>query len=413
MQFAGPQDKINYDCIQSISKEKGLIYVHLNVRSLVHKIEEIRLLLNERKIDCLSLTETWLHSRISDDIISVLGYKLFRCDRPVTHKKCRGGGIAVYVLEKYDVEVINFDHSNCQDVEFSCIKIHGSKAKPITCVTIYRPPDGNTQRFFDVLDRISHKIKNEHLGETVFYGDFNIDYKNRKCKWSQALKEWETTKGLRQIITKPTRVDRTSTSTIDLCFTNIQHIRKSCVLDMNLSDHFPIFFIKKKIREAKTSCTFVGRDYKELNTERIETAPSTFNSQSIDTSRNPDDVWIEMQNTFIRIADKICPRKTFYIKHDKPSYFNDELKLAIEERDKFYRIARSCEVETNWLIARKKKLEVRKLLVKAKKKFITDNLAKYTNNPTKYWKTMGRFLKHSKDPPITSVIDDNNQQCEN
>lgn len=382
----------------------------MNVRSLVHKIQEIRLLLHERIIDCLCLTETWLHSLISDDIVSVSGYKLFRKDRPTTFKKRRGGGIAVYVLEKYDVDEIDFDSLKCQDVEFSCLKIHGLKVKPVTCVTIYRPPDGSTPKCIDLLSTLSEKIKKDHGGEIVFYGDFNINYKNRKCKWSLELKGWETISGLKQLITKPTRVDKTSTSVIDLCFTNVQHIHKSGVLDMNLSDHFPIFFIKKKIRETKNSCSFVGRNYSELSAERVEAALLSFNSLPIDKSKCPNDIWAGMQNTFIKVADEICPNKMFYIKHDKPSYFTDELKMAINERDSLYKTARLKKDETNWLAARKKKLEVRKLLVTAKKKFIRENLTKFANNPIKYWKTMGKFLKQSKDPPITCVIDDNNEK---
>lgn len=74
----------------------------------------------------------------------------------------------------------------------------------------------------------------------------------------------------------------------------------------------------------------------------------------------------------------------FYINMINQVYFIDTLKMAVNESDNLYKVARLNKDETNWLLARKKKLEVRKLLVLAKKKFIKENLERKTNNLTKY-----------------------------
>lgn len=181
-----------------------------------------------------------------------------------------------------------------------------------------------------------------------FTANFIIDYKNRKCKWSRELRGWEVASGQKQIITKPTRIDKSSASVIDLCFTNVQHIDKSGVIDINISDHFPTFFIKKKGREIKTSCSFTGRNYSELSVERVEEALSSFNIEQDEPSLCPNDTWTNMQTAFECAADIVCPKKIFRIKHDKPSYFSDALRKAMNERDRLYRIARSGKTDANW-----------------------------------------------------------------
>lgn len=133
-----------------------------------------------------------------------------------------------------------------RDLEFSCIRLHCLKIKSITCITIYRSPDGNTQHCIDALSTISDRIKKDFKGEVVFHGDFNINCKNRKFKWSTELKGWEAARGLKQLIVKPTRVDKSSVSVIDLCFTNIQHISNSGVIDINISYHLPYLPCSKK-----------------------------------------------------------------------------------------------------------------------------------------------------------------------
>lgn len=61
----------------------------LNIVSLPKHLDEIRLLMYDKKIDVLALNETRLDSTISDELVSVDGYDILRADR--TRK---GGGSA-------------------------------------------------------------------------------------------------------------------------------------------------------------------------------------------------------------------------------------------------------------------------------------------------------------------------------
>ena len=69
----------------------GLHILHLNVRSLFNKLDEIRLLFCKRKIAVVSFSETWLDSSISDSEIEIENYTVVRKDR-----NRKGGGVCLH-----------------------------------------------------------------------------------------------------------------------------------------------------------------------------------------------------------------------------------------------------------------------------------------------------------------------------
>ena len=81
----------------------GFKIAHLNVRSLVHKINQIRLDLPISDIDIFSISETWLNSTVEDRLTSVPNYKFIRHDRLTTKQNGRvktGGGLGIYVKQE-------------------------------------------------------------------------------------------------------------------------------------------------------------------------------------------------------------------------------------------------------------------------------------------------------------------------
>ena len=74
-------------------KARGLSVIHLNVRSLRGKLDELKIRLCDSKtIDVLTFSETWLQPNISDKEIQILGYTSVRYDRSAKS----GGGVIIY-----------------------------------------------------------------------------------------------------------------------------------------------------------------------------------------------------------------------------------------------------------------------------------------------------------------------------
>ena len=52
---------------------------HLNAQSLLSHIDEVEILMEERNVDILCISETWLDSCIQDSFINLYNYNVYRC----------------------------------------------------------------------------------------------------------------------------------------------------------------------------------------------------------------------------------------------------------------------------------------------------------------------------------------------
>ena len=84
----------NETLLQSVFQkhEDKLKIAHLNVRSLLPKIDLVSITLQQSSLDILVVTETWLNSGMDNSTFKIPGYTFTRLDR----KFKNGGGIAVY-----------------------------------------------------------------------------------------------------------------------------------------------------------------------------------------------------------------------------------------------------------------------------------------------------------------------------
>ena len=76
----------------SILPNKGISLVHLNIRSLLPKIDELLQYLNNSKIKVCSINETFLDSTVDDSEFSIPSFYLYR-----NYNSRKGGGSAIYV----------------------------------------------------------------------------------------------------------------------------------------------------------------------------------------------------------------------------------------------------------------------------------------------------------------------------
>lgn len=132
----------DYVDLDRLSDYKGLQILHLNVRSLYHKIDTLRNDLFCKNLGVLGLTETWLNEPTVSSLVNVQNFSLIRNDR----KRGRGGGTCLYINESLEFETSN-DTINDKDVEIQSVTLLGRKTvqdhRPIIIILIYRPPSGN------------------------------------------------------------------------------------------------------------------------------------------------------------------------------------------------------------------------------------------------------------------------------
>ena len=113
-------------------KTQGLHFCHLNVNSLLSKIDELRDITNYIKPAILGIAESKLDSSVTNAEVNINGYSIIRNDR-----NRNGGGVACYIRNDLCFNIKNMFSNSIEHV-FSEILI--SKVKPIAIGIFYGPP---------------------------------------------------------------------------------------------------------------------------------------------------------------------------------------------------------------------------------------------------------------------------------
>ena len=85
---------VNQTPIKTNKCSDHIVIKQINAQSLIPKLDEIKLLIENEYLDILCISETWLQPNILDDLISIKKYNVFRNDNPLNS---RGSGACIYV----------------------------------------------------------------------------------------------------------------------------------------------------------------------------------------------------------------------------------------------------------------------------------------------------------------------------
>lgn len=207
----------------------------------------------------MCLSETWLNHSIASSSIQIPGYQLVRADRQT---KGRGGGVCAYVNNKFTINSSKYSDLNVSDNDLECliIELKLPFTKPIIIIQCYKPPAGDSKVAIGKLQNIIDSINIP--GEKFILGDFNINYAGKDTNLLNCLKSFENINNFKQLIQTPTRITRKTSTIIDHLYTNSRNIALSGTINSNISDHLPIFIIRKKPKITYKSTTFTCRKLK-------------------------------------------------------------------------------------------------------------------------------------------------------
>ena len=181
----------------------------------------------------------------------------------------------------------------------------------ISCV--YRAPGQRLSTFCDSLEPI---LNNDRNNKTMFVcGDVNIDLLQHESQDSvRHFLDLMYGIGLYPLITKPTRITRTTTTLIDNIFTTDIEQHYACGLLINyISDHLPIFVmcknnIKNKDNENKHNKRCI-RQIKKENITLLNCELGKFSWEHVLDKNNVNEAYDTFISDFTCIFDKCCPVK--------------------------------------------------------------------------------------------------------
>nr|CAI5834332.1 unnamed protein product [Callosobruchus analis] len=234
---------------------------HLNIRSLVAHLNDFRVIYENSDFDFIALSETWLNNNIVDSVIALKGYKIFRTDRGG-----RGGGVALYVTNKYLCHSVNTIETNFEQL---WVAFTVSNKRFIVGV-LYKPPSYPDSEFIAELEDVFNDIcpKYDYI---ICTGDFNIDISCLERNNTRLLIHLLESYELQQLIDEPTRYTSNSTSIIDLiiCSKELDVFNKQVSVDAVIADH-NLISCKFKTQTALTKPkVYSYRDLKNIDVEKF------------------------------------------------------------------------------------------------------------------------------------------------
>ncbi len=153
-----------------------------NVRSLLQKMDELHInaiVCHEyRESSMLVFTETWLHQNIPDVVCELEGFSLIRSNRSEASGKSRGGGVCVFINNRW-CRQYTLRKTLCNpDVELMCLSLRPlylpREFGSIILCTVYVPPSGNAaSAAVQIADCVQEQLLRTPEAPIFILGDFN------------------------------------------------------------------------------------------------------------------------------------------------------------------------------------------------------------------------------------------------
>ena len=228
----------------NIFQKKGMRFIHLNIISILPKIDEIPYIAKLTNATVIGLSETKLDNAVLSSELEIEGYDLVRSSR-----SRRGGGVSFFVKNSIPY---NQKPRFCINTESIFMEIFLPKSKPVLIGILYRPLD--KYGFLNCLKCTFSDSNVFESQECYLLCDININLqpKNKEIfrhktvntinkeipHVTRSYLEFSFRDSLEQVITRPTRIIDQTATLIDHILTNSPHkVSQSGVIDLGLSDH--------------------------------------------------------------------------------------------------------------------------------------------------------------------------------
>jgi len=118
--------------IQVNEGKRGLYFLHVNVRSLLLKLNEISMIARQTNAACIGIKESWLDNSVFDSELSIPIYTIVRRDR-----NRQDSGVCIFI--RCDLAFNTRPDLQHDDLEAVWIELLLPKTKPILFAVVYRP----------------------------------------------------------------------------------------------------------------------------------------------------------------------------------------------------------------------------------------------------------------------------------
>lgn len=308
------------------SWNNALTVLHINIRSLRNKYDDLKLILTDLGYNpsVLVISETWLRD-CDADYFNLPGYLPYLASR----NNGIGGGVAVYISKGFDHNLVAVHNTDYYSVWLEVVNF-GSLKK---CMIggYYRPPQFHVQDFLKALDTDLNKFG---CNNAIIAGDFNININEQSCV-STLYRITCNGNGFSILNSIPTRTTDTSSTIIDHVVSNLTNVRVTIhTINNPISDHCILIF-KTDIPQVQSNKVQHKIDTPKLMKfidKKLKNFPFI---ASIDVNFKVEFIVNALSNSISEATIVTASKKKY--KYNMSPWASTEFLELVRERDKLYK----------------------------------------------------------------------------
>ena len=417
-------DKIELNKIDENFKSKfgnsSLKVIHFNARSLQKHYESICKLLSDSNInfDIIGVSETKFTDEENSDLNTELDLSKIQIDGYLfehTPTNFAFGGAGLYISKKIDFVFrpdLKFKVDSCETCFFE-LNTHG-KNKNIIVGVIYRHPHENHDVFYTKLQSFAETVLKKY--DVIILGDINIDVSiKNSCVQSKTYLDLLLGLGMKNLISKPTRITNTTATILDHIITNLPYDSlTSGILISDITDHLPVFgLFNFSMKTRYYGPVYYRSFFSNKKNDFVYAFTDIVSLLHPDSNEfNPDEYLNNVVTAIHSAVDKVFPlrkRSKKQLKKFKNSWITQGILNSRQKCHQLYYQYLTKRDEASLKIYKSYKLLLVRSIKKAKNLDDQETFQRCSGDSKKTWKAINDFFRknRNKETPLISLKDNN------
>ena len=286
-------------------------------------------------------------------------------------------------------------------------------------ISLYRSPSQSTDEFDDFLsnlDQTLNDISSLNPSFMMILGDFNA----KSSSWYDKditspegfhIESLTSFYSFTQIISAPTHILPTSSSCIDLIFTDQPNIIMNSGVHASLHPncHHQIIFSKINLKiEYPPPYERLIWDYSKANVEAINLVINRFDWENLFDGKNVNEQVHLFNETILNIFRNFIPNKIKTFDDNDPPWLNEQMKNLIRLKNKMFQLyLQNGKKQNDYILLQNADHQLSDLLNRNKNKYYERLTAKLNNPRTSakaYWTILKTFVNGKKTPSIPPLF---------
>ena len=386
----------------------ALNFEYINAWSAVGKTAIIHSVIDELRLDCLAITETWIRESHPDTIKldpAPPGYVIHHTHRP---GEGNGGGVAIVTRTELQSRPFSLSWS---DPACDVVAIHlPTAAGRLNVIALYQAP--RSAGFYDHLHNLLDEV-NSLPGKTVICGDFNAPSPVTRGAVDQQLVDILTDYNCQQHVEEPTH---RYGGLLDLIISPVemqQIVNSVQVRDLGVSDHCVVSAVLNVNCVRSQNCiTYSRRNYNWLDVDVFRRELLSC-SASIQPKSTSNEFAVQLRDDVIVILDRLVPSKSVTKRRGKLTcgWLSKDAVKSRRARRRLERRYRRTRCEADRLAYRSVCRTTNKLINSSRREHISNCLGEASGNSRQRWRIANELLHRHEKHGASASDADYQKQC--